>query len=324
MSGSMGNSLVGFLSSYDIFGKSLPGAVFFLGVISLLPAQLVQNSGGTVGGFGSLVPESLLPLVVIALALGLVFGEAVHTLAINSERFVAWIGNQAQKSAEPLRETFPEGITLLSPDYTQLTETGSRLYGQLSAVRRWTADRYYGTRDAFISHRRLFAQECISNYNDKRGRRLPNDTKHIYNRFEDRFNEFFDQDLPKEGVRELVEIYPLVTAVVTRSGGQQYRRFQSIYSFCRSMWVTLVLIAAAQTLLLINTPVELYSDNTLGAQIFTSIGVQPIWLPVTLTAIAIFFINATGNYKRHFVEYLVAEFALSTAQIPNPESREPE
>lgn len=330
----MQNGLVSLLSSYDIFGKSIPGTVFFLGIISLFPASLNGSSpaGESTGAaftgieiLSELSPRAILPIIALALFLGLIFGEGVHTFAVNSERFVAWLGRIMYSSLSLIRRIFPELYQYLSSDidYTKISERESSFYDQLQGVIDWFKRRYYGATDAFVGHRRLFAINCLSNYGDEPGRRKEDEPKHIYEKFQTRFDEIFDRELPKEGEEELMEVYPLVTSVVTQSGSTQYRRFQAIYSFCRSMWVSLALIAAGHAIILFFKPAA-YPNSTLGATLFTQLSIPPIWLPVGLGSSVLFFIDATGTYKRHYVEYLVAEFALSGEMKKNndPEHEE--
>ena len=309
----MQNSLVGLLSSYDIFGKSIPGAVFFLSVISLLPAPTTETAQNGFDFLGVISPRSLVTVLAFALLLGLIFGEAIHTLAVNSERFVAWLGTLALAAGKFVRNTFPElhELTIARPDYANISETESQLYDRLEQIRRWVERRYYGIVNAFIGHRRLFALKCVSNYNDKPGLRRAGEPKQIFKRFEDKFNKRFDRDLPKEGIPELMETYPLVTSVVSKTGGQQFRRFQSVYSFCRSMWVTLLLAFIAHSLIMIDA-VPHPSGTTVIMQILRDYSIDIVWLPVGLGIGVILFVDAAGTYKRHFVEYLVAEFALYT------------
>lgn len=75
-----------FFNSYDLFGKAIPGVVLLLGLILLIP---INNPEISVPNDATL--RNLAVIVIAAVALGLIFGEAVHNLAINIERTFGWI-----------------------------------------------------------------------------------------------------------------------------------------------------------------------------------------------------------------------------------------
>ncbi|WP_280535449.1 hypothetical protein [Halopenitus sp. POP-27] len=81
----MNSPLSNLFDAYDFFGKAIPGFVLFVGIIGLFPANssLVFSSDG-------LSVRNFAVLAITSLAVGVIFGEAVHSLAIQIERFVAF------------------------------------------------------------------------------------------------------------------------------------------------------------------------------------------------------------------------------------------
>lgn len=306
------SGLIGLFSSYDIFGKSIPGAVFFLGFISALPSEsnaysaLINTTGLPAGNF--------VVLLLLALGAGLVFGEAVHTLANISEGFVAWTGRRIIEISEFIRNNLPElhyYIVSDVTDYASASPFEERIYLTIDGTKQWFRSRYYDMNSAVKGHRRLFAERCVTNYGDKSGPRKNRDAKNTFKEFEKRFNNIFEDGLPKTNKEELIEIYPLITAEVTKSGAAEFRRFQSIYSFCRSMWVTLFTFVVVHSLILAGNEYSqlavLDYTSVFRANLFTE---SPYLIPASLFLSGFLFLIASGTYKEHYVEYLVAEFAI--------------
>jgi len=313
------NNLVTLFSSYDVFGKSIPGAVFFLGLVSILPeeSKILAELTSWPGGPGS----SFVAILLLALGLGLIFGEAIHTLANISEKMVAWLGRRAVNSAGFLRDNLPELHTALTTDFTDYadaTKFEAGIYDRIEDTKKWYKKRYYGLNASFKSHRRLFAEQCATNFGSKRGPRKNLDPKKIYSQFFNKFEEVFDSSLPKTNIQELMELYPLITAEVTKSGGSEFRRFQSVYSFCRSMWVTLSIFSTAHLLIFFGNSREWITLFDYRPAVFILVPVEFMQtVPIALFLSSILFVVASGTYKKHYVEYLVAEFSLYATSDSN-------
>ncbi|QCP91847.1 hypothetical protein [Haloarcula marismortui] len=306
------NKLVGLFSSYDILGKSLPGAVFFFGIISVLPVQ--SELFAQLTNWSELPAGNFVVILLLAIGMGLVFGEAIHTLANNSEQFVAWLGRRAISAAGFVRDNLPELHRFLNSEYTDYaaaTPSEARVYRVIANTKQWYKKRYFGLNASVKSHRRLFAETCETNYGTKWGPRKDEEPKKIFEEFADSFEKKFDTDLPKTNKSELMEIYPLITGEVTRSGGAEFRRFQSIYSFCRSMWVTLMIFSIIHFVIYIANRgyiISQFDYISVAATVFPLN--QTSLIPGMLAISCILFLDAAGTYKEHYVEYLVAEFSL--------------
>lgn len=80
----MASRLSGLFNSYDFFGKSIPGVVLLLGLVTFLPMSALEGAG---------IEISIRNVAVLALSglvLGLIFGEGVHNIAINIEQIFYW------------------------------------------------------------------------------------------------------------------------------------------------------------------------------------------------------------------------------------------
>lgn len=80
----MPSRLGGLFDTYDFFGKSIPGVVWVTGILLLLPTDTPFLDSSV-----TLNIKNLAVFAIVGLAVGLVFGEVVHTLAINIERAFA-------------------------------------------------------------------------------------------------------------------------------------------------------------------------------------------------------------------------------------------
>jgi len=85
----MAGRTIGFLDSYDILGKAIPGIVLLFGILFTLPTSVFANAQTPIN------IKSLAAIFVASAIAGVVFGEGVHTLAILAERTLAWLTKRA-------------------------------------------------------------------------------------------------------------------------------------------------------------------------------------------------------------------------------------
>jgi hypothetical protein len=339
----MANNLLEVFGSYDLFGKSVPGGLLAFGILSSLPIDPVTNSQGN----GSPSLAGLAVGVVGVLLVGLVIGQGVHTLADNTEKAFLWAARRASSTQRVVRTVlarrgrrFPSPNLSTKPDEKLRRriwkEAASNLYG-------WLRRRFWGIYDSLASHRRLFGKHFEWNYSPLErgeGRRWQGEEKgHLYDQFCQQYTERFPDDLnPKQlDPDQMIDRYPLIVTVAESSDIEGHASFQSIYSFCRSMWVVSVVLAVLYTEILFGQLVNLrigcsrwiwadslpldvgylclseslnllpVSEKAFGRVLLPE-AFYPLVVPVLLTAALVFF-DAAGTYKRHYVEYLIAEFA---------------
>lgn len=260
----MANSLLEVFGSYDLFGKSIPGGLLAFGVLSTFPAGVATTSEG-----GKLPSLAGLAVVVIAVLLvGLVIGQGVHTLADNTEKAFLWVARRASSVQRVIRTVLARReIQLPSPDFS--TKPDEKLWQRiwkksLSNLYEWFRRRFWGTYDSLASHRRLFGKHFEWNYSHLergKGRRWQREERgHLYDQFCQQYDERFSDDLsPKQlDPDELIDRYPLVVTVTENTDVGGHASFQSIYSFCRSMWVVSTVLAVLYTEILFGQLVEFH------------------------------------------------------------------
>lgn len=361
----MANRLLQVFGSYDLFGKSVPGSLLVFGLLSLLPAEILSGGGG---GRGLPTLASLAVAVVGVLLVGLVIGQGVHTLADNTEKAFHWLAKRFDRSSR-LILAIAAKLRFELPRISQLIEGKPRLEhifqvskivikqvwddllmgpdkklrwripkNALMNVYEWLRSRFWGTYDSLVSHRRLFGKHFEWNYNRPGdGRRWEREERgHLYEQFCREYERRFPEDKSPKQLEpdELMDRYPLIVTAVENGDVTPHASFQSIYSFCRSMWVVSIVIAAVYTEILFGQLVDFrvgctqfglpdwipdvgmlclsgdviaVSDGTIGAAVVPDNSVSAV-VPVFLISALIFF-DAAGTYKRHYVEYLIAGFA---------------
>jgi len=113
-----------FFNSYDLFGKAIPGVVLLLGLILLIP---VNNLEPSVPGDATL--RNLAVILIAAVALGLIFGEAVHNLAINIERTFGWIRARGVSIREFISGRKPHPILFIKYVILDQSDSGNSPQG---------------------------------------------------------------------------------------------------------------------------------------------------------------------------------------------------
>lgn len=312
----MDSAIIKYIGSYDFLGKSIPGAVLSVGIYLLLPPQseLLIDS--------PFVAIEIVSGLVILLIVGLMIGQDVHTLADNFEKSFLWIGIRLEHSYEFLKVIISN--LGYNPFYTTIIYYRKRilirrekgiLYDWIKSTDKWIRKRYWGGYDALIGHRYLFGKSIEWNYakyddSRERNRRwLEREKGVLYDRFIFAYLKIYGEDLRFEEPDKIATKYPLITTRLSNHDQLQHRNFQAIYSFCRSMWVVFLLLAINSALLVLNL---FFFEGT-----YEPIGLLFIpnwisyWIPVVLTAISLLFLDASGTYKRHFIEYMIAEFIVS-------------
>ncbi|KAB1184777.1 MULTISPECIES: hypothetical protein [Haloferax] len=76
----------GFFDSYDFFGKAIPGVVWLFGIVLLLPMSIFPDGETTV-----FTIRNVALILITGVAVGLVFGEGIHNVAVNIERSFGWL-----------------------------------------------------------------------------------------------------------------------------------------------------------------------------------------------------------------------------------------
>jgi hypothetical protein len=298
--------------SYEFFGKSIPGAVAMLGIISLFPA-----SDTSVVLSADIV--SFAALLIILVLTGLMIGEGVHTVAHNIEKLFIWIARRFKSVFSLLRVVLNRDVNLKSlksnRNIDQLPPFERALFGGWNGVIEWARRRYWGIYDSLVSHRRLLGKGIEWNFYpaSETARWIEGDRGKMYDEFATEYERAFSHDIRKLDPCEIGTQYPMITGYLESKGITSFRHFQAIYSFCRSMWVLLLIF----TLIFFDL---VYTHIVFNSMIVTEISIVELLLsnsserilPILCGIGAITFFDAAGTYKRHYIEYLIAEFVATS------------
>ncbi|SEK86972.1 hypothetical protein [Haloferax larsenii] len=116
----MADRFTGFLDSYDLFGKAIPGIAWFFGILLVLPTTL------QLGIPGEEVQLKGLALILVASAfVGLIFGQGVDTLARLFEQNMEWIRRQLSGFSRILTVLYGKASVSLQPRLEQHLEANA-------------------------------------------------------------------------------------------------------------------------------------------------------------------------------------------------------
>lgn len=310
----MSNQLLRLFGSYDLFGKSVPGAALLFGVWLLLPESAFPISFGTPGN--SLV--NIAALLLLLLLLGLMIGQGLHTVADNIEKVFRWLLFRTIDLQDLIAYRYGVSISLErfeSPDEREESTFMRSFFDERrDETIEWIRRRFWGTFDSFAGHRYLFSKWFEWNYTPSEQRGYDNrweegERDAIMEPFAEAFESVFGEDIRQFDREEIEQVYPLITAYLANKNLRGHRQFQSIYSFCRSLWVVLFALSIAYAIVIYQPlgALEVVDWNP-RIQTLPPDPLIPV-LPLLTFLATIVFVDASGTYKYHFIEYLLATFA---------------
>lgn len=307
----MRSSLYQVFGSYDVFGKAIPGAVLMFGLVSFFQKSDLP------GVFNQRLSNFAVILILVLLA-GLMIGQAVHTLAVNIEKGFQWTARRPKRLFGLIRawRNWDLRIERLrkSGNYTNQRLSVRYMFNGWNNTVEWIRRRYWGVYDSLAGHRELFSKSIEWNFQPptSSGRWKEGERGELYELFVESFETVYDIDIRKLSPSEIKKQYPLITAKLENSTQGNFRHFQAIYSFCRSMWVVFLILFAGY-FDLVYTKI-LFGNFIVESEpvLFTVLSsTAEALLPFVLLLTAGLFFDAAGTYKRHYVEYLIAAFATS-------------
>jgi hypothetical protein len=329
------------LSSYDVVSKSIPGVVVSAVAVSLYPDSTDVLSipiGNNLADYALILFASLL--------LALFIGEGVHIAGIFFEKTLLFLARSVHSIGVLLMYLYLSikkwfqtlGISSIEFLLGLLAGFLSRVRDVILSVYLveihqtvvdWLDRRYWGLHDTFKSHRLLFADSLIWNTakSDIIGNRWrPGEKDLPYDRFRRVLREGFEKNIQKPDADDLQfendfqNLYTMVRAEIGAANTGQSARYQAVYAFCRSMYLVCLLTALTYAVVLGFRP-------TVTAPFFTSTGIMyktillaslpsgsHEFIPAVSFVLAIVFMIGTGRYKRHFVDYTIAEFSTAVGQ----------
>lgn len=262
--------------SLDFFGKSIPGVILSLLLVSLLPvripSQTIQNR--TVVGFTT---SEILLLLLGIVVFGFVVGQGLHTTAVLIERTAFYLGR-----AVTLRLGSCDLVNRLgrcAPD------------GELN---RWLSNRWLKT--AFEPHRKIFEREV------RRKAEGPGEDAMIDSFLDACCDSYGDEFVQGDGISRL---YPLVMSDLNNWKDNRAGRFQNSYTFSRSVWVEFLTFAVIYYAISLDIGGIYCGTPPIVSQVFPgSLAVAA----VALFVLSINFMYASSIYKEYFVQYIFADF----------------
>jgi hypothetical protein len=316
----MAERVANVLESYDFFGKSIPGIVALIGLATLLPGLPLEAFSDPNGTLNLTVLTALSLTLVFS---GLVLGQAVHTIADNTEKVLYRIGNWTGNK-------YYVHSPLISEEWWENHKEWKKRY---LAAEPWLERRYWGIHDVFKSHRRLFENELGWNFDLSENKRGLDGTDITYNRFREccetefgidiaRFDKKTSRGIELNGYVELRQLYPMVTATLSSKGSGRANGFQARYSFCRGMWVTFLLLLLAYLSVLFSPfkpETLLYEPLILQTFSVSELGLL-MW---AMFLLSMAFMDASGDYKKHYVEYLISDFCVAV-EVPDEVGKDKE
>ncbi|MCD2202950.1 hypothetical protein [Halobacterium sp. KA-6] len=266
-------------------------------------------------------------LLVVLLVIGLMIGQGLHTLAENIEKMFGWIIGRIYEGQQMLK--FKNVSTDLDSFKNVDSATGKSGFARFPPTWRngmvdWIRRRIWGTYDSFVGHRYLFAKWFQWNYPPS-GRR-PFDSRweerardEALEPFAEAVDEVFDINVRQQDVNKTCDLYTRVTARLSISPFSVHRRFQAIYSFCRSMWVVSLILTVGYILALYQ-PFGDFAILSHSPRIVYLLPGQTERLLPGLTLIAtVVFVDAAGTYKRHYIEYVIEGFVIDHYELDETE-----
>lgn len=110
----------------------------------------------------------------------------------------------------------------------------------------------------------------------------------------------------------LVSLYTLVQSHLYTWGGGRSRTFQSIYAFCRSMWIVTIGLAIAYILYGVLKSIDAFQNEPIYSSFIGGAGIPDAVIVLgSISAALLFhvgFREAKVAYKRNFVRYIVSDF----------------
>lgn len=304
----MPSQIVSLFGSYDFFGKSFPGVTLILGISLLLPLDSIP--------FGDIFSNVLtfIVFVVSLVLLGTLFGEIVHTFAIIGENITKSLIRKVRNFADLISGGYYDSVQdwlSKEPSINKMRKSNTCLpftvhlffenWRYRSYV--WVSNRVSDIKYILQGHRDIFYEKITSpqtiQYKSKNN---PESTGPLAKSIQE-----YCEDLEVDTEYEYREVYPLVTSKLSQAEYNRPSVFHSRYSFCRSMWVILFVLAILYYVLFITNvaipqSLQFTQSTYLAEKSNSQIGLL-CWLLLFLSSL---FAYASGRYKRYYIEYLFA------------------
>lgn len=340
----MQNTFSGIFNSYDLYGKTFPGIVVFVGLIAISPIDLSSlSSDGS-----SLVIAVLTVLVAI---FGFILGQAIHSIAQTIQSVLYKIGLGFHKASLVIRDIL---IYYLFKRETESDNDNDNHNNDRSVYtfRKWylvmailffLSVSYLWSiigwnvftlitigifltnigsprnriiswlNSALIPHRKAFESRIAKNSDD-----IDDLSKEFNDIYES--NSWPDVDIESK--------YTLTIGHLRNTNPQTTQIYLAIYSFCRSMWISCFILSipyllysreSVPQLPLANEIQQIIpyptSYNPLILDIVSSGDVTVLYIGLVGLVFGFIFLEAERKYKKIYIDYMLSEFIISESNF---------
>lgn len=314
-------------NGYDILAKSFPGMALLVGLGTLLPRAIDFS-------FQQPFIANFAVFLVITVLLGLLFGEAVHTLAETIEKTIFYPVRKLKVTLKKLLGIIFDtvGIEQQFREKSKQKVTNGGVSSEVVAI---TTIFIWRLNLIFKQHRLLFVDLIKENYTDFFGVWETNRKREFFDDFKIVIEEEHEVDITQEA-ESLRHLYPGLLSSLYMSDAMLSKRFQIVYAFCRSMWMTFLILTLSYSYVIwwgkpgkFSLPLgATYEPIGIALLSFFGQGAFPQYIIPMFTGLAtVGFMVACGKYKFHYIEYIIADYTkitnvqeLDTAQSKITES----
>lgn len=331
----------------DFFGKSMPGVLFTLLSLSLLPYELVTST--------EVPPSMTLAVVVTAifvvLVVGFTVGQALNTVTIVIQKSIYWLGlnlyrfldfvgipdnrywaelvledtnnpdsNTSRPTSKDVKDGTGDTILLVPLDTVVWNQVKKKI---TQRTKFWLWKRYVNFKRVFVPHRKTFENRLKRHLARKKPENYPN-----VELFEDRYSALTAEldgrtpDFPTisetaQGVDIPEDLYTHVSSYLTYQGVSRSQRHKALYVFCRNTASVLFIFATIYAFmsvahlfvgLLITKGPDTFIATVLHEKVRDTVALETWHLSGLLFGLMINFLYSTGEYKRYYIEYMIADF----------------
>lgn len=287
------------LGSYDLFAKTIPGVLFFIGFVSLLPS--IPEIPNQEIGFGFITV-----VIIITVVSGYVIGQALHSIAVAIETLGYRFSNFLYARSRFVRRDYWESREGISYTISDVDNTSNIVFRGvrmgLGHILRIPARLYYWLitkiHEVVLPHRVWFKIRLERELEEKENP----DGLYEWFKWECRDHlESMDMSL----VEQYEKVYRFVMSYLEFINGGRARKFQATSSFCRSSWITFLGFSLLYFLFLNYSPERLFGYTPVIQSELAKYGYK---IPIALFIWSLLFMYSSAQYKKHFTEYIVVDF----------------
>jgi hypothetical protein len=259
------------------------------------------------------ISESLISIVLISvtvIVIGTFMGESIHTLAIVIEKTFDWIGrrytnfrnlfyNYSSSSKSRIKNM---GRELSEYEKNEMNLIQQLLHNWIHGSWNWLESRYDLAKYVLIGHRRVLELYLFDNVNTNESVEEMVSEMNVYKEhFVRKATFIYNID-----VTDVSSYYPVLTTQLEEYELSRAMKFQSLYAFCRGMWVAAFLIGTAYVAVLFLphnwTPSVMNYESII--QILPTQAI--LLLTILLAILMVLFMNSAGRYKLLYIQYLLS------------------